>query len=162
MKVRILVYILFLISLSAVCAQGNQIKSNSQAQSQVDALIAKLANGKIVRVEVLQIPPDVLTRVGITPEALERSFFYKFTIRDMRGGRYSEGMLKAMESVMVQEQTDMPDLRWGVIFYDIDDNRVGAIYFNKWGSGGAVGDVPVSFKGDLFKWLKRNFSKCFR
>jgi hypothetical protein len=56
----------------------------------------------------------------------------------------------------------MADLRWGIIFYGLDDNRVGAIYFDKTGSRGSVESSPVSFNGGIFKWLDGNFSDCFR
>ncbi|GAB4351230.1 MAG: hypothetical protein Kow0099_35230 [Candidatus Abyssubacteria bacterium] len=121
-----------------------------------------MANRDIVRVEIVQIPPEVLTRTRITPEMLETQFHYKLTIRDMRGGAYREELAKTLKSTAVQPQSEMVDIRWGIVFYDANDMRVGAVYLSKWGKNGAVGETPVSFKGKLFKWLDRNFSECFR
>jgi hypothetical protein len=162
MKVQVLAYVMLFLSPIIVCAQGDQMKGNSQVQSQIDALAAKLSNMEIKRIEILQIPPEILTRTRITPEMLEKQFYYKFTISDARGGRYSNKLVELLKSLVVQSRSEMTDIRWGVIFYGVDDIRVGAIYFNKTESSGAVGNVPVSFKGNFFKWLDSNFSNCFR
>jgi hypothetical protein len=138
------------------------VKGNNQAQSQVDALAAKLAHGEIVRMEILQIPPRVLTRTRVTPEMLEKQFHYKLTIRDVRGGVHYSKLVAITKSIVIQPQSEMADLRWGVIFYGMDESRVAAFYFDKEGSTGAVGDIPVSFRGEFFKWLEGNFSTCFR
>jgi hypothetical protein len=148
--------------LTSGCAQGREVKTQSPAQSQVDALATKLANREIGRVEILQIPARILTRTRITPGMLERQFHYKLTIRDVRGEVHQEKLTEAAKSITVQPETEMPDLRWGVIFYGLDDTRVGALYFDKTGSRGGVGDTPVSFKGGFFEWLDGNFSGCFR
>ena len=67
------------------------VKIQSLAQSQIDALATKLANREIVRVEILlQIPARILTRTRVTPEMLENQFHYKLIIRDVRGEVYQE------------------------------------------------------------------------
>jgi hypothetical protein len=147
--------------LTSGCAQDHDAKPTNDFQSQVDALAAKLAKGEITKMEVLQIPASVLTQGAVTPEKLERAFFYKLTIRDVRYEPLRPRLAKAAQSVRVQPDTDMTDLRWGVIFYGLDGARVGAVYFDRWGTRGAVGDSPVSFKGDFFKWLSGTFSGCF-
>lgn len=144
------------------CAQGSNVKANSPSQSQVDSLAAKLANGDIGRIEIFQIPARVLTRTRITPEMLEKQFHYKLTIRDIRGGAHQDKLIEAMKSLAVQAEGEMTDIRWGIVFYGLDESRVGALYFDKSGSKGAVGDTPASFKGGLFKWLDGNFSVSFR
>lgn len=163
MKAR-MIYVL-LIGLQvffASSAQGSEMGGNEKKQSLMDAIASMLVNRDIGRVEILQIPPNVLTRARITPEMLERQFDYKLIIRDMRGGEYREELAEAVKSTSIEPQSEVPDLRWGMIFYDPNGNRVGAIYFDKWGKNGVVGDIPVSFKGDLFKWLNKSFGKCFR
>ena len=162
MKTQMIAYIVLLSALINGCANGDQTEGNSQAQMQVDALAAMLANRDIGRVEILQIPPDVETAWSITPEMLEKHFYYKLTISDIRASAHRDKLVNAMKSIAVVPQPKMPDIRWGVILYDLNGVRAGAIYFDKWGKSGAVGDVPVSFKGKLFKWLDRNFSCCFR
>ena len=138
------------------------MKDTSPDQSQVDVLAAKLEGGQIGRIEIFEIPVRILTRARITPEALEKQFHYKLTIRDVRGGAYQPKLIEVTKSLAVQRRSEMADIRWGVIFYGTDNSRVGALYFDKSGSSGAVGSTPVSFKGDLFKWLDDNFSSCFR
>jgi len=112
--------------------------------------------------EILQIPSSVLTRTAITPEMLEKQFFYKLIIRDVKDVMQKKELIDAMQSVTVRNYTETGDLRWGIIFYDTAGSRVGGIYFNGIGKIGAVGSTPVSFNGKLFKWLDINFSKSFR
>jgi hypothetical protein len=156
------VYALLLLMPSTGCARGRDVRINSLAQSKVDALAKKLASSEVEKVEILQIPARILTRTRITPEMLERQFHYKLIIRDVRNTLYQQELTEAVKSVAVQPEKDMSDLRWGVILYGPDDTRLGALYFDKTGSRGGVGDTPVSFKGGFFKWLDGNFSDCFR
>jgi hypothetical protein len=130
-------------------------------QSRIDALISGLRSNSVERVEILQIPARILTRTRVTPDMLERSFHYKLTIRDIRGGAYSAGLLAAVASTSVQPTGEMGDLRWGMIFFGADEARIASIYLDASGHGG-IDKVAVSFKGDLFKWLDSNFSGVFK
>lgn len=132
------------------------------AQSRIDALIVSLRSSGIGRVEILQIPPRILTRTRVTPDMLERSFHYKLIIQDVRGGAYNPDLQAALSSTSVQPATDMGDLRWGVMFFDAAEHRVASLYFDASGRRGAVDSLPVSFNGDLSKWLDSNFSKAFK
>ena len=162
MKTKIIASAFLLLAVLNACGQADVATVKSQAQAQVDTLTAKLLRHEVGKVEILQIPPDVLTYVAVTPETLEKQFHYKLVIRNITSGAYRDEFIKAMKSITVQEESEMPDLRWGIIFYDRNDNRLGAIYFDKWGKRGAVWNIPVFIKGDLFRWLNKNFGKCFR
>jgi len=143
-------------------AQGNPVEGGRQPQLQVDDLATKVANGEIGKMEILHIPSRVLTRTAITPDMVERQFDYRLTIRDVRDWILQKKLVAALKSVKVQPQPEMTDLRWGAVFYGVDGTRIGAVYFDIWGKKGAVDSTPVSFSGDLFKWLNRNFLNCFR
>jgi hypothetical protein len=138
------------------------VNAPDPVQSQIDALVRSLRANGITRVEILQIPPRILTRTRVTPEMLERSFHYKLTIRDVRGGAYSSDLMAAVASTSVRPAAEMGDLRWGVLFYDAAEQRVASIYFDPSGRHGAVGSQSVDFGGDLSKWLESNFSKVFK
>lgn len=131
-------------------------------QSRIDALISSLRWNQVERVEILQIPPRVLTRARVTPELLDRTFHYKLIIRDIRGGAYSADLLAAAASTSVQPAAEMGDLRWGVIFFGAGELRIISLYFDASGHRGAVDSLAVSFKGDLGKWLDSNFSGTFK
>jgi hypothetical protein len=102
MKTQMLVYLLLLSMPITGCAQGHEMKANSQAQSQVDALATKLANKEVGKVEIIQIPARILTRTRITPEMLERQFHYKLIIRDVRGGVHQQKLTEVVKSIAVQ------------------------------------------------------------
>ncbi len=143
-------------------AEVSHMRDPAEAQGRVDDLAARLVGGSVIRVQILQIPARVLTRTRITPEMLQRQFHYELTIRDIRGGVYERKLAALAKATTVKPRAEMPDLRWGVIFYDAGEKPVVAFYFDKTGNYGAVDDVPVSFGGDLFDWLKGSFSDCFR
>lgn len=154
----LVICLLLLVKPGAGFAQG---ESNS-LQTEVDGLAAKIARGEIGRVEIFQIPPRVLTTTRITPEMLERQYYYRLTIRDVRGTVQQNKLVEAIKSTRVQRQDEMTDMRWGIVFYDVGERRVVGLYFDKFGSRGAVDNAAASFKGDLFNWLEDSFSDCFR
>lgn len=102
MKRRIALYVLLLLMPTTGCAQGGEVNANRTVQPKVDALLTKLVNKEIGKVEILQIPARVFTRTRITPDMLEKQFHYKLTIRDVRGGVYEEKLTAAAKSVIVQ------------------------------------------------------------
>jgi hypothetical protein len=154
--------LLFVLFYMSGYAGGDQMKDANQSQLQVDIVVQKLTNNEIGRIDVLQIPTRILTRARITPEMLDVQFHYRLTIHDVRAVAYRDQLRDAVRTIVVQPRPEMSDIRWGVVFYDINDARVGALYFDKTGRSGAVSDKPVSFEGKFFKWLEDSFSKCLR
>jgi hypothetical protein len=132
------------------------------AQSRITVLMSKLRSNEVQRVEIIQIPPRIMTRTRVTPDMLERSFHYKLVIRDIRGGVYTPSLNAAIASMSGESSAEMGDLRWGVLFFDQTDQRIGSLYFDGSGGRGVVDSLPVSFKGDMFKWLDENFSRTFK
>jgi hypothetical protein len=121
-------------------------------------LAASVANGRITKIELLQIPPGIETRTGITPEMLEKQFYYRLTFQRMEGSPLYSRLATAMKNASVGTRAAGADLRWGILFYSDDAKRVGAIYFDAGGTRGYVDDTPVSFKGGLFAWVDGTFS----
>jgi hypothetical protein len=145
-------------------ARGGDVQQPSSAQSILETLATELHDQKVSRVEILEIPPRVLTRTSITPELLETTFHYKLVIREVRGSAYQSKLhdaLAATEVVEVGERT-MPDLRWGIVFYGENEDRLAAAYFDKSGRRGAINNTPVSARGGLFDWLNSSFGECFK
>jgi hypothetical protein len=143
-------------------AQGASVSATDTAQSRISTLIGKLRSNEVIRVEIVQIPPRVLTRTRVTPEMLERSFHYKLIIQDLRGGAYGPSLVAAVASIAADPSAEMGDLRWGVTFFDQTEQRIESLYFDASGHRGAVDSLPVSFKGDMLRWLDDNFSKAFK
>lgn len=162
MKIGIFLAFLLTTTTSICCAQGVPANTANVPQSRIDALISSLKSNGVERVEILQIPPGVLTRALITPDMQERTFDYKLFIRDLRGGAYSASLLAGVTSTFAQPAAEMGDLRWGMIFFGADEARIASIYFDASGHRGVVDSLAVSFKGDLSKWLDTNFSKAFK
>jgi hypothetical protein len=138
------------------------VNAPNAAQSRIDMLVNSLRTNQVGRLEILQIPPRILTRTRVTPEMLERSFHYKLIIHDIRGGAYGPDLLAALVSTSVEPAAEMGDLRWGVIFFNVAEQRIASLYFDASGRRGALDSQGVSFKGALGKWLDANFSNAFK
>ena len=142
-------------------AQENHLMT-IQSQSKVNNISSKLVSNEIARIEILQYPLNILTRTRITPEMLEKQFYFKIIIRNVKNFQNKEEFIETIKSIKVKDKSEMPDIRWGVIFYDLDDNRICTLYFNAKGNYGAVDSSPVSFSGKFFEWIDKKFSEIFR
>jgi hypothetical protein len=94
--------------------------------------------------------------------SLEVVYHYKLTIRDLRNGLYQRELARAVKTLSVESRDDLPDVRWGIIFYDASEQRVAGIYLGGMGRTGAIDQNPVVGDGELFDWLNTQFSTTFR
>lgn len=156
------ILVLLLMGTPVCSAQGAPVNAADTAQSRISTLIGKLRSNEVQRIEIIQIPPRILTRTRVTPEMLERSFHYKLVIRDIRGGLYGPSLIAAVASTSAEPSAEMGDLRWGVTFFDQNEQRIVSLYFDASGRRGAVDSLAASFKGDMFKWLDNNFAGAFK
>jgi hypothetical protein len=143
-------------------AQGTPVNAADTPQSRIAVLVDKLGSNQVQRIEIVQIPPRILTRTRVSPDMLERSFHYKLIIRDIRGGAYRSSLLAALKYTSASPSTEMGDLRWGVVFFDQNDQRIESLYFDASGRRGAVDSLPAAFTGEMHNWLGDNFSKAFQ
>lgn len=154
-------FLFFLVVLLPTVSSMAANERNASIQTQIGQISKDLSESRIGRVEILHIPPRVLTRARITPEMLEKQYYVKFIIRDINSNSYKDKLVSSFMSISVSPRDDTPDLRWAVIFYSRDETRVGAIYFDKSGQYGAVNGVGAAFRGNFFSWLTATFSHCF-
>jgi hypothetical protein len=137
--------------------------AESEAQKQLSDLTTSLANGSVARIDILHMPDRIETRASVTPETLEGLSDCRITISKVTEWAGRSELVEAMKSTKVALNPRMPDLRSAVIFSDSRGNRIGALYFGRYfgryvgqfgGAEGSIGRTPVSFKGDLPRWLK--------
>jgi len=127
--------------------------SQSGAQKQLSDLTTSLANGAGATIDILHMPDRIEPPVSVTPESLEK--WCRITITDVHEWSGRDEFIDAMSSSRLTADSRMPDLCSAVIFYSSTKQRIGALYFGRFfRSDGAVGSIPVSFKGDLSSWLK--------
>lgn len=125
-------------------------------------IAAALSRGEIGRIEIIQIPREVLTRARITPRMLETQYHFKLVLRDVVASARRDKLAEALSSLSVEPLGDPADLRWGIVFYMRNNDRAGALFFDGAGRYGAVNDKAVSFRGEFFSWLHGAFSDCFQ
>ena len=160
---RLAVIFVLVVLVPSLCfAQKVDMGGSDKASSPIALLVRKLRSDDVRRIQIVQIPPRMLTRTRITPEMLERAFSYKLIVSDIRGGAYAASVTAAVASMSAKPTDEMGDLRWGVAFFDQNEQRIASFYFDRSGRRGAVDDLPVSFSGDMFKWLDKNFSDAFK
>jgi hypothetical protein len=153
------VFAALLVTASVCVGEGTAAGGQATPQARVERLLDQVRSNGVKRIEIVQIPPGILTRTRVTPELLEHSFHYKLVIGDIRGSAYAASLTSAVGSMSAEPGGEMGDLRWGMTFYDQGDQRIASLYFDASGHRGAIDSTPVSFKGDLFKWLDDNFSR---
>jgi hypothetical protein len=162
MRINLAVVVSLLVGFLLSCGGSAQVKAHSPAQARAEVIASKFLAGEIDRIEIVHIPPRILTRTSVTPEMIEKSFHYKLTITAPAFGAYKETLNQSLHSTSVKPEAEMKDIRWGAIFYS-HQSRIGALYFDASGNYGSVDAAPVSFKDkQFFDWLNASFSGCFR
>jgi hypothetical protein len=158
----LLVLALWLCS-AGINAQTPKEKSDMPTNTTTGAsLLESISISKAKRIEVIHMPVDVLTRTNVNPDMLETGYFYKMIIRETRS---MNNLMDALKNTRIKTASRKSDLRYGVILFDHQDNRLASIYLDKSGKYGYIDSTPVSFKSGIFgsslhKWLNKMFS-CF-
>ena len=138
---------------------GSQdVQNTNQVQGRLHDLALSVENGTISKMEVLQMPSDILTRTRNMPEMLEKQFHHKLMFQLVRGSSPLVKLTKAAKSASANPQAEAADLRSAILFYSDEGKRIGAICFNARGTRGYVDDTSVSFTGGLFPWVEGTFS----
>jgi hypothetical protein len=140
------------------------------AQGKVDNLqnvLASIQRANVVeKIEIFYCPLDLLTRTRITPKMLEVNYFYKLTIKVKVGSFYLQGLKHALQDTKVEKSDRESDLRWGILLWGPENQRIVSIYLDQFENQGYINSIPVNFtakestKG-LVQWLKGNFSGVF-
>jgi hypothetical protein len=141
---------------------GEEIGTDEAIGLRLKTLITRLHLREIGRVEIVQIPTYIETRTRITPELLDDAFYYKFVIHDVRGSTYGAGLTSAIQRTTLSASPERYEVRWGISFFDLGDQRAEAIYFSSDGRHGFIGSTAVSMGGGLSSWMARNFSTLFK
>jgi hypothetical protein len=153
---------LFVLALSLLVYGSGSSTSGRQNVTDLQVRLRDLAssveNGNVARIDVLQFPPDILTRAGLSPQMLEEQYYYKLTIERRRGASPWTRLTNALKSTSVEPDDVSGDLRWAVVFYSGDGKRIGAIYFDAGGRHGYVDKTRVSLKGDLLSSVQAAFA----
>ncbi len=141
--------------------ESKSIADDNLLQSDVVGIYQKLVDEEIDQIEILHIPANVKTYCNVTPEHLQKDFFYRLTIRTNPNRSLEKELVEALKTFKVQPSSEGTDLRWGIIFYDHKMRRVGAIFFGRVGSKGVIGSTDMHCNNSLFDWLVSHFSCCF-
>jgi hypothetical protein len=131
-------------------------------QPQVDSVAAALRASGVGRIEIVAIPPETETAIAVRPEGLEQHPAYRLTIRDVRTVAIRDRLSQALDSLTVRPSSDAGDIRWGVIFYDIQGKRLLGVFFDRDGKRGAIDSAGASMGGQFYNWLNRTYADCFK
>ncbi|GIW39453.1 MAG: hypothetical protein KatS3mg076_0030 [Candidatus Binatia bacterium] len=130
------------------------------AESSLRDLKHDLVSDKIRTVKVLFIPYEVVTRVRLTPELLERTAEINRVLEMDASMRSS--LLEAIDRARVRESVSAPDIRWGAVFYGSDGTELHSIYlsgkvFFRAGRRGIIDGNPAKLNDALIDWFEGTF-----
>src|SRR4051794_21416459 len=94
----------------SVCA-STSLRGGEQVSSRFKSLAARIAGEEVGRAEIVYLPSRILTRARLTPEMLDEQYRYKLVIRDLRGDRVAESLLKAVRGTRVEPTDGAPEVR---------------------------------------------------
>ena len=133
-------FTLVLFLLIPACFFGQTASQNSTG-SDIGILRTLLKQGIVVKVKVLHLPDNMLTRVAVNPQALRSMASITKT--------FDQNIEKTFDPVLAdisaKRENHEPDLRWGVFFYDKQDHQVASIFVDKFGQHGYLNNETVSF-----------------
>lgn len=122
-------------------AQSNPREGTGNEMRTPKALIE---SGAVARVLIFHVPDSTMTRVALTPEALLSMAGSSFDVTtDIK-----ERLKPVFAGMTFQKEKRIPDLRWGLLFYDSDNREIGSVFVDKFGNYGYVNREPGSFQSD--------------
>jgi hypothetical protein len=131
-----------------------QTSSHVDPQADLQKLASLLKRGAVAKVNVVHMHDSTLTRAAVDKEALRSLAIPTLEYSDHIPERFGE----LFSGVSAKKQNHIPDLRWGVFFYDARGQEIGAVFVDKFGRYGYVNDQTVSFETGT---LARNLAKRF-
>jgi hypothetical protein len=154
-------WILVIMSLaSSGCIQADRVGNKGPAKERLDGLARELQEGGVGTIEIVQISPDKMYLIRVTPEAMETVWDYRFKIQNIDSSRRAK-LVDALKASDVQQIAEVPDLRYEVVFYATDEHRISALYFDRSGNRGLVDNFAVSFGRDFFPMLRHALRLSF-
>lgn len=147
-------------------------ESLDSPQEALARISAKLADGSVAIVKILNIPADYHAGGSVTPRYFDKVADYQLRI-NLSLNKYAPQLAGLVSATRVSSHTGYPKIRWGIIFYNWKDERLGAIYFDGNGLNGVVNNSPVQFtrasrslglfkEPSVYDWLVSNFSCAFQ
>lgn len=118
-----------------------QVVPTARKLDNLDKLNAALNAREIAKVTVLRIPDEVMFDVGATERYLRENADYAVTF-GMVQVRLFDSLLPGISA---KNEDQQPDLRWGVLFYDLHGNEVGSLFVDRSGEDGYLAGQSVSF-----------------
>jgi hypothetical protein len=146
---KILLFMLLFLAPSYLVAQPPTQGARDEHRK---PLSSALEIRKVKRVTIVHMPDSIMTRVNITPEALRRLASSTFEISD----HVEEKLSPVLSQVYFQHEDHSPDLRWGVLFFDVQNREVGSVYADALAHYGYVNGETVGFHTD---WWVPNIAK---
>jgi len=144
---------------------GNEHKPS--AQMNLSTLNQELRSGQIERIELLANPVLMAVVSAQSESALSREALYRCEITSKQP-EFRE-LVRAVRSMGIIDQAEMPDIRWGILFYGKNNERRSSIYISQDIASAAyldakIGGEAASVDKSLIHWLERRvpFDGCVR
>jgi RHS repeat-associated protein len=126
-----------------------------------DELSGSLQSHQIVRLEILHVSDNLLTRTRITPESLRQLCKVKVVIQSPWESASFPELLRAVKEVQSAGPADAGEVRWAILFFDGSGKERSAIFLGRDGRFGIFENVPLSLQGKLLGWSKAFIREAF-
>jgi hypothetical protein len=156
-------HLVLLFALTTFCAHATP--QHKDAAMQALSALTK-GNIPITKIEIFQFSLNSSTLIPVSKDVLENHYSYKFTIQYEGVNRYLPSLIESLKETKIKPSNANSDLRWGVIFFGLNERRITSVYIDYFGMAGYIDSTAVNFveseqKGVL-KWIKNNFSNIFK
>jgi hypothetical protein len=113
-----------------------------------------VAPEQIQRVEILYFPERADVYAALTPGELERLYYYKLEIRNVRDSAEGKQLRSLLPVTSVTPSGQRYDHRTAVLLFDQNGRRIASVYFDQFGKGGTMNGDSGDIKGGMYQWAK--------
>jgi hypothetical protein len=148
---------------AAACGHGQSFTKQDalrDPQQEIAFLTKQIEMERVTSLEILNTPADVDTSSSMTPERLQKGYYCKLTVSQFGLRRESASLIAALKHTRATRVKGGADLRWGILF-TLNSGIVEAVYLDGFGKRGQIDAIPVTFEGELHKWLQ-NLAPCMK
>ena len=121
-------------------------------------IVRTLQNGAITKIEVVAMPKQVETIVGMTPDLLQKHCSVLISMRDLSA--IAPKLASDLQNTRAVAFDGSSDPRRGVLFYS-KDRVVASIYFDPF-TQGQIDGVKAKFSGALLPWVESHIPSEYR
>jgi hypothetical protein len=153
---------LYVVANSCVAAESRIIYVQDDPEKKVNfnAAVEQLDQQwkavRVKKIEIMHIPTNRMCLGNVSSSRMDVSYGYKLIVRDPESSELMKELMGVLRNVSADWSGELADIRWGLVFYDLEDRRLFSIYLDRTGHNGVVNGACVNIRSDaLRKWAEK-------